>query len=109
MHWILPETLPTNSMSCWQKSGYPNRYHSILHVIHEAVDTQTMTPDPGARLKVPNTEIGLAAGGEVVTYVARNLEPNRGFHILMRSLPSILTRRPNARVVIVGGERHTVP
>jgi glycosyltransferase involved in cell wall biosynthesis len=88
----------------WQKSGYPKRYHSILHVIHEGIDTQAAAPDPAARLRIPNTEIEVAAGEEIVTYVARNLEPYRGFHIFMRSLPAILTRRPNARVLIVGGD-----
>ncbi len=88
----------------WQKSGYPKRYHSILHVIHEGIDTQVVTPDPQAHLRIPDSEIELAAGDEVVTYVARNLEPYRGFHIFMRSLPRILARRPNAQVVIVGGD-----
>jgi glycosyltransferase involved in cell wall biosynthesis len=39
---------------------------------------------------------------EVVTYVARNLEPYRGFHIFMRALPQLLRRRKRAHVVIVG-------
>jgi len=88
----------------WQKTGYPKRYHPILHVIHEGIDTQVAAPDPQARLGIPNTDIQLAAGDEVVTYVARNLEPYRGFPVFMRSLPSILARRPNAHVVIVGGD-----
>lgn len=45
--------------------------------------------------------IELAAGDEVVTYVARNLEPHRGFPVVMHSLPSILARRPKARVAII--------
>jgi glycosyltransferase involved in cell wall biosynthesis len=36
--------------------------------------------------------------------VARNLEPYRGFHSFMRTLPEVLARRPNARVIIVGGD-----
>jgi glycosyltransferase involved in cell wall biosynthesis len=88
----------------WQKSGYPKRYHPILHVIHEGIDTQVVIPDRNARLPIPNSGVELAAGDEVVTYVARNLEPYRGFPIFMRSLPAILARRPNARVVIVGGD-----
>jgi glycosyltransferase involved in cell wall biosynthesis len=46
----------------------------------------------------------LTRNDEIVTYVARNLEPYRGFPSFMRSLPAVLARRPNARVLIVGGD-----
>ena len=46
----------------------------------------------------------LTRGDQVVTYVARNLEPYRGFHIFMRALPQVLRRCPRAQVVIVGGD-----
>jgi len=39
----------------------------------------------------------------VITYIARNLEPHRGYHVFMRNLPKLLATRPNAIVVIVGG------
>jgi glycosyltransferase involved in cell wall biosynthesis len=61
-------------------------------------------PNPRARLRVPDTDLELGAGDEVLTYVARNLEPYRGFPSFMRSLPTILERRPRAHVLIVGGE-----
>jgi glycosyltransferase involved in cell wall biosynthesis len=40
----------------------------------------------------------------VLTFVSRNLEPYRGYHIFMRALPEVLRARPNAHVVIVGGQ-----
>ncbi|NWC00520.1 glycosyltransferase [Pseudomonas gingeri] len=88
----------------WQKSLYPTRYQSLLHVIHEGIDTQAVTPDATAHLRIPNTDIDIAWGDEIVTYVARNLEPYRGFAQLIRSLPAILSQRPNARVLIIGGD-----
>ena len=88
----------------WQKSLYPKRYHSMLHVIHEGIDTRTVKPNSDAQLQIPGTDIQVKAGDEIVTYVGRNLEPYRGFPQLMRSLPTILSERPNARVLIVGGD-----
>lgn len=51
-----------------------------------------------------NGQLKLTRDDEVITFVNRNLEPHRGFHIFMRALPAILKRRPKARVLIVGGD-----
>ncbi len=88
----------------WQKSGYPPRYQSFLRVVHEGIDTRHVAPDTRARVTLPGSGDVLVAGDEVVTYVARNLEPYRGFTTFMRSLPAILEQRPGARVVVVGGD-----
>lgn len=88
----------------WQRSTYPTIYQSKLSVVHEGVDTSIVTPAADARLNVPGTSIVLSAEDEVVTYVARNLEPYRGFPNFMRSLPAILAARPKAQVLIVGGD-----
>jgi len=88
----------------WQRSLYPEKYHAMLQVTHEGIDTQIVAPNPNCRLRLPNGEIELTAEDEVVTYVARNLEPYRGFDIFMRSLPAILEQRPTAQVLIVGGD-----
>jgi glycosyltransferase involved in cell wall biosynthesis len=88
----------------WQKSVYPRRYHPILNVIHEGIDTTIVKPDPAARLIIADKKAEFVAGEEIVTYVARNLEPYRGFPTFMRALPKVLEARPNARVLIVGGD-----
>lgn len=88
----------------WQKSRYPERYHSMLHVVHEGIDTGIVKPNTHACFTIPGKNLQLTPGSEVVTYVARNLEPYRGFPSFMRSLPVILAQRPNAHIVIVGGD-----
>lgn len=88
----------------WQKSLYPAHYQPLLHVTHEGIDTRHVAPDANARLRLPDTEVELTLEDEVVTYVARNLEPYRGFTQFMRALPAILAQRPHAQVVVVGGD-----
>lgn len=87
----------------WQHSLYPPRYQSKIRILHEGIDTNIAKPNPDASLTLTNGNT-LTRGDEVVTYVARNLEPYRGFHSFMRSLPDILSRRPNAQILIVGGD-----
>jgi glycosyltransferase involved in cell wall biosynthesis len=86
----------------WQRSQHPACYQDMISVVHEGIDTDVVRPDPDARLVVDGKT--LTRKDEVITYVARNLEPYRGFHIFMRALPGILKRRPKAQVVIVGGD-----
>ena len=88
----------------WQHSLYPDVYRPKIQVIHEGIDTNLLVPDTKASYKIPHTNVVVHAGDEVVTYVARNLEPYRGFPSFMRSLPEILSKRPNARVLVVGGD-----
>ncbi|NND21470.1 MAG: glycosyltransferase [Silicimonas sp.] len=87
----------------WQKAQFPEAYREKIRVIHDGIDTDLVSPDPNARFQVPQGPM-LTRADEVLTYVARNLEPYRGFHSLMRALPEILARRPDAHVVIVGGD-----
>jgi glycosyltransferase involved in cell wall biosynthesis len=87
----------------WQRSTYPSQYQSNISVIHEGVDVDLVKPAPAAVFK-SSSGLTLRRSDEVVTFVVRNLEPLRGYHVFMRSLPSILKRRPRAQIVIVGGD-----
>lgn len=88
--------------TAWQRKCFPREYRSRIEVIHEGVDTDLVRPDHGAILELPDSRLRLTARDEVVTYVARNLEPYRGFHVFMRAIPEIQKRRPRAHVVIIG-------
>lgn len=88
----------------WQRSRQPSCHHDVISVIHEGVDTTRVRPDPDGRLVLNDGALVLTRRDEVVTYVARNLEPYRGFHVLMRALPALQRRRPKAHIVVVGGD-----
>ncbi|TWC42857.1 hypothetical protein FBY03_10138 [Pseudomonas sp. SJZ079] len=87
----------------WQHSLHPAAYRDKIQVIHEGIDTVNLGPDAEATLQLPNGKV-LKAGEPIITYVARNLEPYRGFHSFMRTLPTILKEHPTCQVVIVGGD-----
>jgi glycosyltransferase involved in cell wall biosynthesis len=93
-----------HSATQWQRNLYPPEMRPRISVLHEGVDTDQARPEPRASFKLPGSRRALSRKDEVITYVARNLEPYRGFHIFMRSLPQLLRRRKNAQVVIVGGD-----
>ncbi len=87
----------------WQKAQHPKAYLDKITVAHEGIDTENLGPDPTAAIKTPNGTV-LKAGDPVITYVARNLEPYRGFHQFMRALPAIQREHKTAHTVIVGGD-----
>lgn len=87
----------------WQRSSYPEKWAKHIDVIHDGIDTQTLRPNPEVAMQL-NGRLTLTRNDEVITFVNRNLEPYRGYHQFMRALPELLARRPNARVMIVGGQ-----
>jgi glycosyltransferase involved in cell wall biosynthesis len=88
----------------WQRSLHPPEMQSRISVLHEGVNTQLACPNPKVRFTLPASGQVLTGRDEVVTYVARNLEPYRGFHVFMRSLPQLLRQRKRVQIVIVGGD-----
>ncbi|OYU48741.1 MAG: glycosyl transferase family 1 [Rhizobiales bacterium PAR1] len=90
--------------TAWQRSVFPREFRSKIHVVHDGLDCSKLAPKtPTGNLRFGHVTLGPDA--EIVTFVARNLEPYRGFHIFMRSLPAILRARPNAHVCIAGGDK----
>ncbi len=87
----------------WQRSTFPAAFRHLIEVCHEGIDVDHVRPNPHAVLDLPSGR-KLRAGEEIVTYVSRNLEPLRGYHIFMRALARILRERPQAHIVIIGGD-----
>lgn len=86
----------------WQASTFPEPFRSTITVVHDGLDTASVAPNSAISLTLNGDRV-LTKEDEVITFVNRNLEPYRGYHIFMRALPEMLQRRPRARILIVGG------
>lgn len=86
----------------YQADQFPPAFRDRIEVIHDGVDTDLVSPDLTASLLL-RSGVRLTADDEVITFINRNLEPVRGYHVFMRALPEVLRRRPRARVIIIGG------
>ncbi|MAU52815.1 MAG: glycosyl transferase [Roseovarius sp.] len=87
----------------FQADTFPQPFRTRITVSHDGIDTLSACPAPDVRLEVAGAGT-LTREDEVITFVNRNLEPYRGYHVFMRALPRLLRERPRARVLIVGGE-----
>lgn len=89
----------------WQFTRYPDWAREKLQVLPEGARLDTCKPDPeAARRRFELNGFAVSPKERLVTFVCRNLEPYRGFHTLMRALPRLLRERPDARVIMVGGD-----
>jgi len=94
-----------HSPTQWQRSTYPDWAQERMDLLWEGVNLDICRPDPAVRRK------SLTIGGmtikptdRLVTYVSRDLEPYRGFHLMMRTLPHLLRARKDLKVVMVGSD-----
>ena len=65
--------------------------------MHEGVDIDFVKPDPRTEGVIAARNVTLRPGDEIVTYVARNLEPYRDYHVIKRALPESLRPRPKVQ------------
>ena len=88
----------------WQLTRYPDWAQKRIRLIREGARLDVCKPDPAVRrADFAIGDFRVAPHEKLVTYVARNLEPYRGFHVIMRALPELLSR-PDVKVVLVGGD-----
>jgi glycosyltransferase involved in cell wall biosynthesis len=87
----------------FQASAFPAELSSKIGVVFDGIDTAKIAPNPQAQVTLPGG-ITLKTGDPVITFINRNFEPYRGYHIFMRALPEILARNPKAHVIMIGGD-----
>ena len=89
----------------FQRSTYPDWAQGQIDVLSEGVNLDVCCPAPdAAQAAFQQGPLVVPSGGKLVTYVARDLEPYRGFHVMMRALPSLLRARSDVQVALVGSD-----
>lgn len=87
----------------WQASSFPDEFRSKICVVHDGIDTNDLVPDDSVRIEFPDGRV-FSRGDKIITFVNRHIEPYRGCHIFLRSLPQVLSAEPDANVFIIGAE-----
>jgi glycosyltransferase involved in cell wall biosynthesis len=73
-----------------------------MSTIHDGIDTDRASPaSQRSPLTLPDGTV-IAAEEPMVTFVNRAIEPYRGCHTFLRSIPALQQQAPNSRIVIVG-------
>jgi len=93
------------SPTSWQRQQFPQEFHNKIKVHHDGIDIDYFQPVPGAKLVLPRMNLDLSHVDELVTYVARGMEPYRGFPQLIETISILQKKRPNCHFVIVGKNR----
>lgn len=87
----------------FQHSKLPQGFQSHVSVLHDGVDTNFFSPNRNASVTIG--DVTLTADDEVITYVARGMEPYRGFPQFMELVSKLQKLRPNLHAVVLGNDR----
>ena len=87
----------------FQASTFPAIFQPRIEVLHEGIDLSLARANPEARVELGDGRV-LDRSTPVVTFINRNFERLRGFHIFMRALPAFLDAVPEAQVIAIGSD-----
>ncbi len=87
----------------FQASTFPSIFRPRMRILHEGIDLSKARPNPNARIKLADGRL-LNRSTPVITFINRNFESLRGFHIFMRALPAFLEAVPDGHVILIGSD-----
>jgi glycosyltransferase involved in cell wall biosynthesis len=91
--------------TAWQHGLYPEWMRPGIDILPECAQLDICKPDPEWRAQEMKIgDFAIAPHETLVTFVARNLEPYRGAHTMIRALPALMQARRDLKVVMVGGD-----
>jgi len=91
------------SPTFWQHSLHPEPFQNRISVLHDGVDTEYCTPKEDTTIELTRGK-KIGRKDEIITYIARNFEPYRGFPTFMKAAEILHKERPNCQIVAVGAD-----
>ena len=91
------------SPTAFQASTFPSIFQPRIKILHEGIDLSRARAKREARVELPDGRM-LDRSTPVITFINRNFERLRGFHIFMRALPAFLDAVPEAQVIAIGSD-----
>ena len=96
----------------FQHSLLPDWAKQKTDVIHDGIDTKSMTPSSNATLtvksRVSNKKITFKSGDPIITFINRTFEPYRGVHVFMKAVEKVQKVSSSAQVILVGEDTPNV-
>lgn len=86
----------------FQKSSFPTGWHNKISVIHDGINTEFAAPNKKRKIIDINETKKIREEDNLITFVNRSIEPYRGCHTFIRSIPEIQDKVENSQIVIVG-------
>ena len=93
------------SPTYFQRKSFPEAYRKKISVIHDGIDTNLACLESQPKPFLLSSSLALSKSDKVITFVNRTLEPYRGCHTFIRSIPLIRQLCPDANIVIVGSDK----
>ena len=91
------------SPTAFQASTLPALFRPRVRIVHEGIDLGRARHNPAATFTLADGRV-LDRSTPVITFINRDFERLRGFHIFMRALPAFLDAAPEAHVIAIGAD-----
>ena len=90
----------------FQRSSFPIQFQQQFSTIHDGISNNARPAEDQSKItvKVGTTSV-LSDQDQLITFVNRRIEPYRGCHSFIRSIPLIQEQNPNATIVITGNTK----
>ncbi len=86
----------------FQRNTFPESWRNQISVIHDGINTDKACPVEQPKSITLADGTLLKPGEKIVTFVNRSLEPYRGCHTMIRTIPHLQQRVADAKLLIVG-------